>query len=520
MAGDIFEGNGLWNLVQRLSGEFVRRIERTNTGEPNKVISSDTAGAVTVGGDLKITGLARRIIADMDHATHANRLAFVGSTVNSVSTINVAPNGTGGSSNWRAHNAADLTNAGVVQMGVDASYAYVQSTKTNAGVALPFRLVMGAVESFRATTTGALVIGGAGVPTVVTDAVGNVEINGNAGFKGTARRIIGDFSSTPRTSRVLFQSSTVGGATNVGTIPNGAGTNSAFTSFSQADTENSNLVQMLVSTTEAYINAQTFTASFVSAYPLIFKTGGAEVFRYSANRALWIGRTTASVLTDALGMVEVEGSVSVKTSTVHIASAAPGSPLAGETWQDSTQKTLSSRLAGNTQNLIGCLFTATADSSANNTVTETSLFGTGIGSRTLAANFFAIGKTLRLKISGYWGQTNASPARTIKIYYGATVLANIALPVFATAVTSPKGWTLDVTITARTLGAAGTVYTQGLITLTGDAGADSRTYALMTSATVAIDTTASSAIGLKWTWGTAAATNTITATNGTLEALN
>lgn len=176
------------------------------------------------------------------------------------------------------------------------------------------------------------------------------------------------------------------------------------------------------------------------------------------------------------------------------------------------------------------LFVAAANKTIASSTTETSLFGTGVGSLTLPATavealpvttrpFWYFGKTIRLTMMGVWGQTNASPTRTVIVYYGATVLCTIALPVFATAVTNPKGWSLEVIMTCRATGASGTINSRGWITLTGDAGADSRQYELG-AGTVTIDTTSSNALDLTWTWGTNNASNTITSTIAVVEALN
>lgn len=180
-------------------------------------------------------------------------------------------------------------------------------------------------------------------------------------------------------------------------------------------------------------------------------------------------------------------------------------------------------------NLPRTLFVAAANKTVANTTTETSIVGTGIGSLTLPATavealpvtttpFWYFGKTIRMTMMGVWSQTGASPTRTATLYYGSTALCTIALPVFATAVTG-RGWSLAIIMTCRATGASGAVNCRGWITLTGDAGADSRQYELG-AGTVTIDTTSSNALDLKWTWGTADASNTITATIGVIEALN
>lgn len=154
------------------------------------------------------------------------------------------------------------------------------------------------------------------------------------------------------------------------------------------------------------------------------------------------------------------------------------------------------------------IFAQTNSVTVGNTVTETTLAGTGQGSLTLPAAFFVAGKTLRVRMSGYFSAT-AGPTIRLKLYFGATAILDTG------AVTSSnltdKFWTFDGTITCRTTGGTGTVMAQGVFI--EDATAP---FGAVNTTTVTIDTTATQAVDLKVTWGTAAAGNTITSTNFTL----
>ncbi len=166
------------------------------------------------------------------------------------------------------------------------------------------------------------------------------------------------------------------------------------------------------------------------------------------------------------------------------------------------------------QSLPGVLFTQTADATVANTVTETTLVGTGVGSMTLPANFFAVGKTLRIKMHGYHSST-ASPTIRIKVKLGSTVVLD------TTAVGSKNGTNeaveMDGVITCRTTGATGTVYSQGQYHELQNPAVDAPM--LNTTATT-IDTTASQVVAITAEWGTADPGNTITSTNLVLEVLN
>ena len=69
-----------------------------------------------------------------------------------------------------------------------------------------------------------------------------------------------------------------------------------------------------------------------------------------------------------------------------------GVTVDGSIWNDSTQKALQTSVSGIEQSLMGCIFTQTADQTIADTVTETTMFGTGVGTLTLPANFWTVSK--------------------------------------------------------------------------------------------------------------------------------
>jgi hypothetical protein len=186
-------------------------------------------------------------------------------------------------------------------------------------------------------------------------------------------------------------------------------------------------------------------------------------------------------------------------------------------WQDSTQKAFQGFSAGIKQTLSGVLFTQTASQTVANTTTETTLFGTGIGSVTLPANFFVIGKTIRARCKGIYS-TSGNPNIQFRSKYGSTVLDDSTAFSAGNNVTNHLFF-LDVVITCRTVGATGTVFVQGMGKLF-TAHATVVEFDMETTATVTINTTTSNALDLMVTWGTADAGNTITATNFVVEVLN
>lgn len=166
--------------------------------------------------------------------------------------------------------------------------------------------------------------------------------------------------------------------------------------------------------------------------------------------------------------------------------------------------------------IVGTLFTQTADKTIANTVTETTLFGTGVtvgGGLTLPANFFVAGKTLKLHIHGYHSSTG-NPNVTIKIKLGSTVVAT------ATGVSgngATDGFFFDGEITCRTTGATGTVSAGGQYDEVHTSGLN---LGIVQTGTTTIDTTASQVLDVTVTWGTADAGNTITSQIAYVTVLN
>lgn len=197
--------------------------------------------------------------------------------------------------------------------------------------------------------------------------------------------------------------------------------------------------------------------------------------------------------------------------------SAPSSPNTGDTWNNSTQKALTSFLNAVTQTLDGTLFTSTANATVANTTTETSIVGTGVGTLTIPANFCVAGKTLTFRNQGIIANT-ATPTIEFKVYLGATAVLDSTAFTTAT-ITGTEGYDLEGTITYRTCGATGTIAAQGKLTYgTGITGAVG--VSLVNASTVTVDTTAAQAFYTKVTWGTASASNTITGTNAYLSVKN
>lgn len=175
---------------------------------------------------------------------------------------------------------------------------------------------------------------------------------------------------------------------------------------------------------------------------------------------------------------------------------------------------LINKLGDANQNPIGLLFVQTASATIANSTTETAISSTGVGSLTLPANFFIIGRTIRITGRGFHSST-ANPNITLKIKFGSTVMLTTG------AVQSKNGssdaFVISGDITCRTTGASGAFMSQGQYLELQSTGV---LYGMKNTATVAVDTTTTQAITVTAQWGTANAGNTITLTNLTVESLN
>lgn len=125
--------------------------------------------------------------------------------------------------------------------------------------------------------------------------------SGNYTFTGTAARILGDFSNATLANRVMFQTSTVNGATSLSVVPNGSGTTSYLEVF------NGNAP--VAATKQSLVLGATSTdVRIISDYgatplPMTFYTGGGERMRVDTSGKVGIGRTPTGY------KLEVQGGV-------------------------------------------------------------------------------------------------------------------------------------------------------------------------------------------------------------------
>jgi hypothetical protein len=166
---------------------------------------------------------------------------------------------------------------------------------------------------------------------------------------------------------------------------------------------------------------------------------------------------------------------------------------------------------------IGSIFTQTADATVANTVTETSILGTGSGTKTVAAGAInTIGRTLRIQVRGIISVNVGSPTLTVRFkVQGVT----ISTGVIAVNAASSNAFSIDELMTTRTTGSSGTFASNGEFsyqdTLNG-----SPSVGLLQPGTSTTDLTTSKTIDVTVQWSAASASSTLTSQVATIEILN
>lgn len=172
------------------------------------------------------------------------------------------------------------------------------------------------------------------------------------------------------------------------------------------------------------------------------------------------------------------------------------------------------------ESIPGVIFTQTADKSVTNTVTETSIVGTGVGTLTLPANFWVAGKTIKVTMSGVYSTVAITgDTVTIKLKYGSTVLTSKATSSLLTGATN-LFWSAEVLVTCRSTGATGTVQVSGGVIYQVASSATVEDALNNGVATTTLDTTASGLFDVTVTHSAADPSNTVKSLVGAFEILN
>lgn len=173
------------------------------------------------------------------------------------------------------------------------------------------------------------------------------------------------------------------------------------------------------------------------------------------------------------------------------------------------------------------LISAQVDGTAVNTTTSATSLTPPASRFTLPANFFSIGKILRVWATGRISTTTGPPTITLDVRFGTTVVFNGAA-VTTVASLSNKSWEMTALLTCRAIGNGTNANLLGMGKLTsaivvGSTGGNANT-AMLPDNTPAVgtgfDSTVAQQVDLFATWSASSASNSIQLHQFALESLN
>lgn len=198
------------------------------------------------------------------------------------------------------------------------------------------------------------------------------------------------------------------------------------------------------------------------------------------------------------------------------AGTAPTAPAEGDKWNDSTQKADIAFLAGVSQARVGCIYSSYADVTVIGTASETTLLGgSAKGTLTLPANFWTVGKKIRIRGGGIHSMPGGSPTMQIRLYLGSVLIGDTTALVDKNDTNTAHSF--DYQVTCITTGATGTVKCTGFM-LHHEGTVDVNMWPFENTGTATVDTTAIMAVNLTVQFSTGTGTS-ITASNMTIEVL-
>tara|TARA_R110002020_G_scaffold264832_1_gene479582 strand:- start:10333 stop:11076 length:744 start_codon:yes stop_codon:yes gene_type:complete len=146
---------------------------------------------------------------------------------------------------------------------------------------------------------------------------------------------------------------------------------------------------------------------------------------------------------------------------------------------------------------IGLYAQTAVSATVTNTVVETSIVGSGVGSLTVPADIFVVGDSFHAKIGGVISAQNGDTIN-IRIKAGAIVLASTG-PVVLEPVTA-LGWECELDFTFAAIGVAGSICTNGNFAYNRNTGS---LEGFVFQDVQPIDTTISNTLDIAVEWGQA-----------------
>ena len=169
ITGNITGGNLLGILANGTSNVSIPvangNVNISVGGSANEVVVTSTGanvnGYLNITGDTTFSGVGQRILGDFSNVTLASRTAFQDKTANSVTGINILPNGTATESALTVFNNSNAANSSYGSINGNATLVRIISAATGSGTALPLTFSTGAggTEAARIDTSQNFLIG-------------------------------------------------------------------------------------------------------------------------------------------------------------------------------------------------------------------------------------------------------------------------------------------------------------------------------------------------------------------------
>lgn len=105
-----------------------------------------------LNGNLNFAGTGRRITGNFSSSTPTDKLVLQSSVFNGPTNVDLVPNGNSSGSAVRALNSSGQINASLCAIGINGSFAFVESNRYGSGAHLPLAFWVGGYEAFRVNT--------------------------------------------------------------------------------------------------------------------------------------------------------------------------------------------------------------------------------------------------------------------------------------------------------------------------------------------------------------------------------
>ena len=183
-------------------------------------------------------------------------------------------------------------------------------------------------------------------------------------------------------------------------------------------------------------------------------------------------------------------------------SALDGSELFATVQSGITKKTTLSSIVYLPGNNYGLFNQTAVGLTLSNSITETSIIGSGVGTLSVPANGFSVGDAFHAILTGHVSSVNNHTLR-IRIKTGAVVLADTGIITMSGA--TDQHWKLESYFSIYRLGAAGvaSISTGGTFMYTKDASIAFEGSSFSTENNTTFDTTVSNTLSITAQWGIA-----------------